>query len=202
MSKLIDKILFEAKTTLFERIINLFPNNTAEKEKYADEIFNLIQKAYQSIGGIAGNGFKNPQDMIDNIPFWKFTIRDGAITSVIMYKEKNGRKRVVGATDGTVRGKNDFIKLSNEEVATNRSWGEVSGAVLAVMNKRNDLSKIAIPVEKAQELMPDDILKRPPEDDPHIIKFPKLKDFFYQREIGGQWHTKLAIGTPNKKITY
>ena len=43
----------------------------SEKEKYAEEVFNLLQRAYAKIGGLKGNGFQSPEDMIEKIPFWK-----------------------------------------------------------------------------------------------------------------------------------
>lgn len=45
-----------------------------------------------------------------------------------------------------------------------------------------------------------DEVRRPPENDPELIRHPEYKEHFYQRRIGGEWHTKLMIGTPGKKI--
>jgi hypothetical protein len=31
-------------------------------------------------------------------------------------------------------------------------------------------------------------------------KFPQLKPYFYVRELGGEMHLKVSMGTPNLKI--
>ena len=33
-----------------------------------------------------------------------------------------------------------------------------------------------------------------------MIKHPQLKKFFYRRDIGGEFHTKIALGSPGKQI--
>lgn len=43
-----------------------------EKEKYAKEVYSLLQSAYSKIGGLKGNGFQSKEDMIEKIPFWNF----------------------------------------------------------------------------------------------------------------------------------
>lgn len=60
---------------LTESYINLFKEQ--EKEKYVDEVWDLIQTSYKPIGGIHGSGFKSKDDMIKNIPFWKLVKRGG-----------------------------------------------------------------------------------------------------------------------------
>jgi hypothetical protein len=44
-------------------------------------------------------------------------------------------------------------------------------------------------------------IRKPPHDDPEVVRHPDLKDHFYQRKIGDHWHTKVMIGTAGKKIT-
>ena len=38
-----------------------------EKEKYVDEVWDMLQTAYSSIGGIKGSGFESKEDMIKKI---------------------------------------------------------------------------------------------------------------------------------------
>jgi len=46
---------------LNETIINLFDND--EKNKYIDEIWELLNKSYKSIGGLKESGFENKENM-------------------------------------------------------------------------------------------------------------------------------------------
>ena len=65
------------KELLFESYQNIFDEET--KRKYANEVFELLQNAYSKIGGIKGSGFSSPEDMIQNIPFWKLFIYKGKV---------------------------------------------------------------------------------------------------------------------------
>ena len=75
-----------------------------EKEKYAEEVFSLLQSTYSKIGGLKGNGFQSKEDMIEKIPFWKLFIFQGRVIACSMYKDKQGRKRVA---IGSIRDKSD-----------------------------------------------------------------------------------------------
>ncbi len=71
------------KEYIEERFINLLPGDEAEKAKYAAEVHAMLQKAYAPIGGIKGTGFKDHQDMIDNIPMWKLYRHEGQIKRIL-----------------------------------------------------------------------------------------------------------------------
>lgn len=78
------------KCFLSEGFKNLFTAD--QKRKYADEAFAQLQKSYEKVGGIHGNGFANVEDFIKNIPFWKLRLgADGKIVSAAYYKDKGGR---------------------------------------------------------------------------------------------------------------
>ena len=206
---LLEKCIEEAK--LFIAYSNLTPNNSItenyknlftkeDKLKYADDVWDLLNKAYQSIGGIKGNGFSSKDDMINNIPFWKLKLNNNKIEAVVLYKDKNGRKSVAGASDGTITGKKEFIKIKNQDLELNRSYAEISSAMLAVIYKNNkNLIEYCIPYNNVVKILNEPILK-PDDNDPEILKYPDLKDFFYKRKIGEEWITKLMIGTPFNKI--
>lgn len=201
MNKFIEKILLESQVVLHESVINLLPKDIFLKKKYASEVYAIIQNSYSTLGGIKGTGFASPEDMINTIPFWKIVKRGDEITAVVMYKSKSGRKRVAGGTNGTSQGKLDYKMISREELKTSRSWGEVSGAPLAIAIKQHpDLEKFAIPVSIVKKLMPDDEIKQPEENDELVQKYPQLKNFFYQRNINGHWHTKVCLGKAYQTI--
>ena len=57
------------KEYLEEGYKNLFTDS--QKRKYAEEAYAQLQKSYEKIGGIHGSGFKDVEDFIANIAFWK-----------------------------------------------------------------------------------------------------------------------------------
>jgi hypothetical protein len=159
----------------------------SQKQPFVDEVWNLLQSAYEKIGGIKGNGFKSKEDMIQNIPFWKIkTNTDNSVTSVLLYKIKDGlRKTVALATNGTLEGKEDLKKMMKEDMT--RSMCEISDSTLKFVqrNMPHELEKYKIPFEVADKILHDD-------------EMIPVDDYFYQRKIGGHLHTKLLVGTPSK----
>lgn len=161
------------------------------KEKYKDEVYELLKKAYEKIGGVKGNGFNSPDDMVKNIPFWKLNIKNGKVVFVAMYKDKFGRKLVALGTDFSTEGKKTYKDFIQQELISGRSWGEISDDLLkSIMRNYPDLlNNVKMKSKDAKE-----ILKRLG-DDAEIVD-----DYFYKREIGGEKHTKLAFGKLGNKI--
>lgn len=192
----VDTIIFDTPDkVLRESIINALPDDLFKKRKYVDEVWDILQSSYEKIGGIHGSGFNSKDDMIKNIPFWKLVKRHGKIVTVAMYKDKNGRKRVAMGTDGSIEGKKGFIMIAAEDLKQNRAYVEVSGPSLNAQVKMiEDIKNHAIPYDVVEEILWPDHIKTPPLDDAEIIKHPQLKQFFYQRKIVGEWHTKIMLG--------
>lgn len=190
----------ESKESLNEHIINALPNDINIKEKYVDEVWDILNNSYAKIGGLHSNGFSSKEDMIKNIPFWKMVTKNNKVVAVIMYKDKNGRKKVAGGTDGTDLGKEEFFKINKEESKMKRSYSEISGPMLSVMIKQiPNFKDECIPFRKISGII-DDEIKRPEINDPEILKHPELKDYFYQRLINGHWHTKILHGQSGLNI--
>lgn len=174
---------------LNERISNLFKSDQIDKELYAEDVWNILQNSYRKIGGIQGNGFKSIDDMIKNIPMWKIFRRGGDIKVVMMYKDKQGRKRVAIGTDGTLEAKQMLAKMIQDEYKTGRAFGEVSDNSLRFIQKQfteDEFKKFVIPVDTVKQLLPKD-------------EIVDIDGYFYKREIGGEWHTKLMLGNPKAK---
>ena len=60
-------------TQISERYVNAvgFDDTAmATKEKYKDQVWAILQRSYQSIGGIQGKGFESADDMM-KLPMWK-----------------------------------------------------------------------------------------------------------------------------------
>ena len=193
---------FSTFVSLNERFVNLLPQHEEEKHKHKHEVFNMLQHAYKDQGGIHGSGFKDPDDMVKNIPFWKIHKKEGKITSVSMYKDSQGRKRVAVATNGTEEGKKSLTTMMGDDYKRNRAHGEISGKSLSFMKKHVDVLKHAKTFDQAKEYhaKKGDEVRKPSEDDPEVKRHPELKDHFYQRKIGDEWHTKVLVGHTNKPI--
>lgn len=184
---------------LAERYVNAFQID--EKEQFKDEVFKILTDSYASIGGLKGNGFRSADDMVKNIPMWKMVKRDGKVVAVAMYKDKNGRKRVAVGSDGTPAGKDGVASIFKEDFA--RAHFEISERSLGFHAKilgYDYLKKFAVDPSKVTAQTGDEIKYPVPDDDSEVKKHPQLKPFFYQREIGGHWHTKILLGTTGKKI--
>jgi hypothetical protein len=195
--------LITFKHFLSEGYKNLFASQ--EKEKYAKEAFEQLTAAYSKVGGLIGKGFKNQQDFIDNIPFWKLKLSaSGKIIAAAYYRDKGGRKRVAVSTDGSVAGRTALADILVSDLTQGRSFAEQSGPSLGFLVKMvgyDVIKKYAIPFEKFVELSGSKSIIRASETDPEIMKHHELKTFFFQRKIGDSWHTKIAIGTPLNKLT-
>lgn len=195
-------IPFKEYNRLDERFINLLPGDEAEKAKHAPEVHSMLQKAYAKIGGIHGSGFKDHEDMVKNIPMWKLYKHEGKIKAVKLYKDKEGRKSVASATDGSPEGKAGLGHMMKDDMTQHRSYGEISGSALKLMKKNTpDFHKHVVPIDRVKELTKGDEIRKPPADDPELISHPELTKHFYQRKIGGEWHTKLMTGNTGNKIT-
>lgn len=191
------KILKTYSEFIFENNCWVKPNNLSEnyknlqtnsqKQSFVDEVWNLLQSAYEKVGGIKGNGFKSKEDMIKNIPFWKIkTNSENKITCVLLYKIKDGlRKTVASATNGTLEGKEELKKIMKEDMT--RSMCEISDSTLKFVqrNMPHELEKYKIPFKVADKILHDD-------------EMIQVDDYFYQRKIGDHLHTKLLVGTPAK----
>lgn len=185
---------------LNETFINVF--STEEKKKYIDQVWDILQASYAKIGGIHGSGFESKADMIATIPFWKLVKKGDKIVAVALYKDKNGRKRIAAGTDGSDEGKAAFASISGEDLSQSRSYSELSGPSLSFVMRRykGDFKKHLISPKDAEKIAKDTLIYPVSDQDAEVLSHPELKDYFYQRKIGGQLHTKLMVGTPNKAL--
>lgn len=175
------------KPLLFETFKN--PHSLSDKEKYVDEVWDILQKSYAKVGGLKTNGLQTKEGLIKNTAFWKLFLKDGKIKVVFIYKDKSGRKKIAIGTDGTKEGKDQLIKMLIPEFE--RSYSEISDDFEAfiVKNLPDLVKQYQIPFEEVQKIITDE-----------EIKPVKGDKYHFQREISGHWHTKLMIGKPNKKI--
>ena len=164
-----------------------------EKEKYAEEVFSLLQSTYSKIGGLKGNGFQSKENMIEKIPFWKLFIFQGRVIACSMYKDKKGKKRVA---IGSIRDKSDpdykkskkiVFSMMKDDAVFHRAYGEISGHMISAYEKLipNFFEEYCIPSDKVKEI------------DSSIVPTGK---YTYKREIGGEMIEKVMYGELGKGI--
>lgn len=185
------------------------PKSKTDKEKWVDQVWDILQKSYAPIGGIKGAGFSSKQDMVDNIPFWKIYTKNDKVIVAALYKDKGGRKSVAIATDGSDLGKKIVGDIFKSSLGV--SYGEKSGPALATMMKSvpwETLQRFLFTPDQLEKISGEKVIRvekfgienLDPKDKFTYEKFPQLKPYFYIRELGGEMHLKAAMGTPNIKI--
>lgn len=186
------------KQFISERFLNLFYADISERERYAEDVFELLQDSYSYIGGIKGSGFESAEDMIERIPLWKLVRLNDKIVAAALYKDKEGRKRVAVASDGTPEAKKKLAEIVKDDMEQTRSYGEISGGSIGFSKRQVDnFEQFVITPEEVAKIINNEEIRYPvSKDDPEVIKHPELADYFYQRNIGGEWKTKIMTGTP------
>lgn len=185
------------------------PNSREDREKWVDQVWDVVQKSYAPIGGIKGSGFGSKRDMIDNIPFWKIYTKNDKVVAAAFYKDKNGRKSVAVATDGSDLGKKIVGDLFKASLGV--SYGEKSGPALTTMMKNvpwETLKNFVLTPEQVQKITGKKVtplgkfgVDNLNEKDKFTYdKFPELRPYFYVRSLDGEMHLKIAMGTPGLKI--
>jgi len=172
---------------MFREIIEKISNPVLirDKTKYVQQVWNLLQKSYASIGGIQGSGFSSPEEMIQNIKMWKLYKKDQIVKAGILYKDKNNqRKSVAVFTDGSEEGKKHLLEMLKADFT--RSNIEVSHDLLRFIEKKMPImmNKYVIPAEEVSKILNKEI---------NIIS--KYK---YERIINNKVVIKMMLGTQKK----
>lgn len=182
---------------LSERFLTFLHANSAERELYAKEVYDLLQKAYEYIGGLKGSGFNDVEDMKKNIPIWKLVRQDGKIVAVAMYKDKEGRKRVAIASYGSVKGKQRLAEIVKDDMEKERAYAEISGGSLRFSKRQvSNFEDFVIPPEEVEKIVDDEIIYPVDPDDPEVEANPRTRRIFLSKKIGSEWKTKIMTGTP------
>lgn len=196
------------KLIINERYVNLIGLN-AQKKYYVDQVWDVIQNAYAPIGGIRTNGFQSKEAMLE-LPFWKLAVQDGRVVAVVIYKDKNGRKSVAMATDGSEIGKQRIVDIVKNDLS--RAYGEKSKGALGILLKNvpEDVIKSflltpsqAQKLSGGEEIIPlSQVSSEDLPDDAKVTlqKYPYLKDYGYLKDFGGKLLFKVMLGSPNQSI--
>lgn len=193
---------FREYRALNEGFHNFLPGHIEQKKSHAKEVFDMIQKSYADQGGIRGNGFSSPDDMV-NIPFWKLSKKDGKVNAAALYKDSGGRKRICTTTDGSIEGKRAAADIVVNDLKQQRAHLEVSGKSLSFLKKLMPITDHVHSYASAEKFHKSrgDTISRPEPDDKEVLRHPELKDHMYSRIIGGHAHTKIMLGNLGNPIT-
>jgi hypothetical protein len=200
------------KDLINERYVNAIgdsPEVLALKNHYKNQVWDILQSTYKPIGGIKGSGFRDPDDMVQNIPFWKLAVKDGKVHAVILYKDKDGRKSVASGTAGTDYGKERSADIMRNDPV--RAYGEKSKAALGALMKQipwDQLKSKTMTPAAAEQILGDPVtpIKDVPEDKwpsdakMTLAKYPQLVNYGYLRELGGTMIFKVMFGSVGNTI--
>lgn len=198
----IEILTFTQYRELSESFHNFLPSHQDKKHAHAQEVFDLVQNSYADQGGIHGTGFASPDDMVQNLPMWKLSKRDGKVNAAALYKDSYGRKRVAISTDGTPEGRKAAGDIVMNDLKQQRAHLEVSGKSLSFLKKLMPISDHLYTFDSAQKFHAGrgETIDRPSDTDPEVLRHPDLKDNLYTRKIGSHKHTKVMLGQIGNKI--
>ena len=159
------------------------PKTVSEKEKWLDEVWDILVTGYEPIGGLKG---VDREDLMHDEYMWKIVLRKGRVSAVAVYRisPAGDRKAVCASCDLTPQGKNDLRMIMREDVkmGDRHVWAELSGAP-EHMSKKAGMN--VIPNDAAEEILNargKKIVSKNP-DGVH-----------YTRIIGGEPHEKALMG--------
>ena len=160
---------------LFERFVNVF--TPEDKRAYMDDVWQLLELTYAEIGGLMGAG----KDNLANTPgIWKLVRKDNKIVAGVLYRDMAGRKIRLVLHDNSQQGKDWVKKIIKDDIALGRSWGEVSGALEAVMMK--------LGAQPVSNMKAEEILGKP-------IKELHQDGYHYTREVApGEMKQQVILG--------
>ncbi len=173
---------------LTERVLNL--HTQEQKAQYADEVWDMLQKAYAKMGGFKSATSK--EEIIEIPGYWKLIRRGSEITAVNLYKQSSHTKNLktyasaaqvhidpeTNEYKATPQGLADYTKLKNEDLKMKRGWAEVSGGAEKTAKR---IGAKPVPNKFAQYLTGKEIFELDPD---------------------GYHYTRLIQGKPHKKIIY
>jgi len=163
------------KEIITERYVNLL--NKSDMEKYADIVWDIMQKSYAVCGGFKTAA--TPEDLIKKSSMWKLSRKNDKIIAAAVYKDKFGRKAIAKGSDGSQEGKEAIKSIYKADVILKRGWGEFSGKPESLMLKYGGKP---VPNKYAAIILGKDIESYNPDG------------FHYTRRILGHDLEKIIIG--------
>lgn len=166
---------------LKEHFVTVFPDNTEDREKYIDDVWNMLEASYASIGGT----HSSKEELLDDNVMWKLVRRNGKIVAAVVYKLKMGRKAFLAGTDGTREGKEGLYSIIKEDASREErnAWVEVSGKPEYLYKK---YGHVPIPNDIAEQILAKMGKK---------VEEKNSDGYHYTRKIGDDHYEKIMMGT-------
>ena len=107
----------------------------AQKDKYKNIVWDILQKSYKNIGGFWTH--KDPDELIKFTSLWKLNRKNGEIVAAAVYRDKMGRKCVGLGSNGTLPGIEALIGIMKEDQdpKLHRAWIEISPKLEKIWKK-------------------------------------------------------------------
>lgn len=163
-----------------------FAERTKDKQfikKHADEIWNIMERSYASIGGF--KTYSSIYEMIGRVSLIRYgTDNKDNIICAALYDDNKGGEKLVGC--GTLHNTDEekdiiySIVLNDAKEYSQWHWAEVSGAMERIFQK---CGGNPIPAELAKEIL-----------NKRNEKFVLDDDSHYYRMIGDKMHRKIIYG--------
>jgi hypothetical protein len=155
-----------------------------EKEEFAQELFDLIDNAYASIGGHPN--YKSPADVMGAEGDADYMVidldDDPEFDAVKVSKKKDAGNKSVGmGHDGSKPAKSAAVNITALMLKQPGYFVEVSGVLKDILQAKG-----------APIVIDEDIIRK-------VLKGKEIEmndDGSYQREIGGKVFTKMLMGKP------
>lgn len=168
---------------LNEQFVTLWNEDTLNKQKYFDEVIEILRASYKSIGGLIS--LESDEEILNKRYIWKLTTRNKKVTACVLYKGVgDNRKIALAGTDGSSQGKSDLNMILKEDIKLldRGVWGELSGTLEHIYLDK--LGGISFPAVVSKEIMK--LLNKEVEVD--------SDNKHYTRDIGGIQHKKILVG--------
>jgi len=181
-------------------------NDSTLKRLWAGKVYSELESAYKDIGGInLGSGFKDPADMLRSIPVWRLAFEKGCLVSVMMFKIKGARLKMVAYAASA--GASPGVKKRDIDCMVRVSHAELSGALLTAVLRQlgSAAGKYLLVPEKVmggREIVPLKEFGPAALTEPGSVRtleklqheFPGVLPYLYVRKIGGLTKLKLLVG--------
>lgn len=158
-----------------------------EKESVVDVAWDLLQKAYEPIGGYGSHDSK--EHLITDSFLWKVDQFEGKATAVIIYKKNaRGWRKLVGvATDQSTRGKAKLIEMIGDDLTKRDMFMELSGPLEKFVEKK-------FPNNKVQNKYVESLLNSEGGVKKKNVT-PEEDGYHYTRSLNGHDHTKIMYAS-------
>lgn len=160
-------------------------NSNEEKEKYANDIWNILQISYEKIGGLKSH--RNFNDFKRKSPIVKIVATDNSILACATYRKlESSLKMTAIGCDQTDIGKRALQQIVQEDITSNHlhCWVEVSGAIEHFLKKRGNYP---IPNIMAGDILGinDNSIKRSSNDTVHYSRSIKPNNEMFEKMMYG-----------------